>query len=444
MGCRTRVYRMVIGLAILGIQPIASGPNALGQSPALLEGGMLEAPILDTAVVDSPPFDTAYAETMPCDVEPATPGFSAGYDNGFFIKTDDDSFKLKLRGLLQARHYSNWREIDPAFGDSTESGFVVERASLIFAGNAIVPQLDYWFVLNGDRSTGTRFVEEARIGYELSNGMLVQLGRLRNPAFLRELDVSYARQLGIERSYYNSVFTTGVLEGITLTSQGDSLRMIGFLSDGRHSGSAAKAKDFYLDNADIAFTFGADWKLFGEWAQFGDLASWSGEEAAFFLGAGIHYEQGETGDDDLTNDYNSFLAWTFDLTYENDGFMIFASTVGRHSQNEVIDVNQSGALLMTSYQIIPEKAEPFLRCEYIDFDGFRDVGNIAAVVDDSTVSLVTAGFNWYFDRHACKLTVEVTHAFDPLPFTAGNAGIIADQPGSDGQTILGSQVQLFF
>ena len=376
--------------------------------------------------------------------KPEKPSFESGYENGFFMTTDDSKFKFKLRGLLQARHYSTMRDIDTLIGDDLESGFALERASLVFAGNALSPDLHYWFVVSSNRITSGTIMEEGKISYDLENDALLQIGRMRNPAFLRELDISFARSLGIERSYYNRVFMTGLIEGIVLSKQNDFARAIVVLSDGRHSGSSARLKDFFQDNTDFAFTFGTDWKLDGEWAQFADLTSWTDEGRAIFLGAGVHYERGETGDDVAANNGNHFVAWTGDIAYENSGFMMYASATGRHQLLDGAAIDQNGVLCETSIHPFDDKWELFTRYEYIDFDGFTDVGAGGTPVVDSSVGLITCGSNWYFNRHACKLTAEATYALDPIPLAATNSGILVDQLGREGQTVFGLQLQLFF
>lgn len=375
----------------------------------------------------------------PCDCSKC-----AGYDNGFYIKSLDGDFSLKVRGLLQMRHVADWRNTTLPTEDPNEAGFVVERAPILFLGNFFGPQWQYWFILQGSRVDNHNFVEEAKVMYTFENGALAQVGRFRNPAFLRELDLSYTRQLGVERSYFNSVFTTGVVEGVTLSNQHDCLRWITCVSDGRNSGSSAVSSDFYQDNADFAISAAVDVKLFGEWAQYGDFASWPDEEPALFLGAAVHSEKGEHGDDLAVNNLNDFWSYTFDLTYENHGFMMFGAVVGRESRATGTPINQSGALFMTSYQLVPEKLEPFFRYEYIDFDGFTNVGANGAPVLDSSLNILSAGFNWYFHRHGLKITTEVMHALDAVPFSAGNTGFLADQPGQSGQTVLRNQLQLFF
>ncbi|GAA4426391.1 hypothetical protein [Bremerella cremea] len=384
-------------------------------------------------------------EFYPCvSPEPPVCPFSkcVGYDNGFYLRTCDKNYSLKIRGLLQFRQYSDWRNVTT--GDDFESGFVIERAPILFSGNFITPQLKYWYILQASRASGTEFLEEGKIIYEFDNGLVLQAGRFRDPGFLREMEVSYTRQLGVERSYYNSVFASGVLEGMSLSKQNEGYRWMAFLNDGRNSGSSAVNKDFYQDYTDIALSASFDIKFFGEWAQYGDFTSWPDEGPALFLRTSMFWEAGEHGDSVPANNQSGFISYAGELTYENHGFAAFGSLVGRHSKNDGPEINQYGGLCQISYQVIPNHFEPFARYEHIWFDGYTDVGYNLMPVNQSTLNIMSVGFNWYFHRHGLKFTMEALHAFDEVPFSAPNTGFLQDEPGESGQTVLRSQIQMFF
>ena len=368
----------------------------------------------------------------------------AGYDGGFYVKTIDGNYKLKVNCMIQAREIVDWRNLDPGDGDPDEAGFVLARAPVIFSGNVFSPKLTYWLILQASRSSGTEYVEECRINYEFENGLYVQIGRFRDPTFMRELDVSYARQMSAERSYSYAIFSTGIQEGICLSKQNDYMRVMTFFTDGRGSGNPGAAMDFHEDHSDFALSTGVDLKLAGDWTQYGDFASWQDEPFAFFIGADLHYETPETGDTDPANDLNEFIEWTVDATLERSGWMAFGSVVQRSSLVAGEDINQTGVQALTAYQIIPNKLEPFFRYEYIDFDGFTNVGSGKTAVADSSVNLITAGGNWYFKRHNAKLTVEVVHALDPIPVAVSSTGLLLDASGNSGQTALITQLQLLF
>jgi hypothetical protein len=365
-----------------------------------------------------------------------------GYDDGFFVRSGDGNFLFKLNGAIQANYVGNWRDPAPAGQDDFEGGFTFHRLALVPNGTLFTPALNYFAVILPTNSGGNDHIEECKMYYEFSNGSLVQFGRFRDPSFMRELDVAATGQLGMERSYVHSIFSTGILEGVALNQQTESLRGFFIVHDGRGSGGPGTGVDFTTDRTDIALSTSLDWKLFGEWAQYGDFASWPDEPWAMFLGAGYLWEEGETGDDVPANNLNNLQAWTADATLEGHGLNAFIEGVGRHSRNPGQPVDQFGLIAQAGYQVIPDAWEPFARYEYIDFGGLSNVGSDATAVGDSSVNLVSVGVNRYFHRNGAKIVFEVMHALDPIPVGDSFIGLLPDAPGADGQTVFRTQVQL--
>jgi hypothetical protein len=72
----------------------------------------------------------------------------AGYDNGFFIKSSDDKFKIKFNGLFQFRYtyYGTRRDnryLSPGLHRTDRSGFDIARARLRLSGNVYNKDLTY-------------------------------------------------------------------------------------------------------------------------------------------------------------------------------------------------------------------------------------------------------------------------------------------------------------
>ena len=228
-----------------------------------------------------------------------------GYDDGFYVRTPDQATQFKLNVAIQANYIANWRNPAPVGQDDFESGFTLHRCALVGAGTAFSPQLNYFMVLQPINSGGSEHVEEAKVYYEFASGALLQFGRFRDPSFLRELDVAFIGQLGMERSYVHSIFSTGILEGMAFNQQTESLRAYFIVHDGRGGGGPGRGVDFTTDRTDVALSTSLDWKVFGEWAQYGDFASWPDEPWALFFGGGYLWEEGETGDNDPANNLNN-------------------------------------------------------------------------------------------------------------------------------------------
>ena len=368
-------------------------------------------------------------------------GVNAGYDGGFYISSNDGGFLLKAKGLLQIRHIVNSRENSGS--DDLESGFQITRANLFLSGHIADPKLKYLIALAQNRNTGGYVAESARIDYDLTDGLTIKFGRFRGFAFTREERTSYTKQLGVERSYVNEVFTVDYVEGVELWARpSDVVHLRGAIHDGAGSGSAA-ARDFQNDTTDIALTGRVDIKLAGDWKQAEDFTSWSGEPLAAFFGAAIHREEGETGTNTGAN--NDFTSWTLDGSIEGNGANLFVAVVGRHSDNETgPSVDQLGLLIQGGIMVIPDKLEPFVQFQYIDFDGFTNTAATTAITGDDTVSIIGFGANYYMAKHNAKLTVDVLVALDPIPMTLSHTGLLMDGTNQENQVVARTQFQLMF
>ncbi len=137
-----------------------------------------------------------------------------GYNNGFFIQSPDNDFKLTVGGLIQVRYeYALHQADDAAFktpplaqGDQENaSGFDIRRARVNFTGYAFSPQLFYRF--EGDfygSSTGAFTVTDAYAGYAFSDHVKVRAGAFKTPFTKAEQENDANLQL--ERSEVNFPF----------------------------------------------------------------------------------------------------------------------------------------------------------------------------------------------------------------------------------------------
>ena len=379
-------------------------------------------------------------------------GATAGHDGKrFFLASEDGNFRLNIGGQIQIRWDANWNNPDtvttttpsivvPGIGtipgssstrtyttnsgapDNFESGFAIRRTKLQFDGYIGSPKFGYKVVLAAAREnntydfdsdisfTSTRDgwvgVEEAVIDYKVLDNLTVYAGRTKAP-FLREELVSSRRQLAAERSQVAEAFTTGFVEGVGFVYSGwDAVRINGMIHDGSRSGELSNAnKAFDADTTDIAATGRVDVKIMGDWAQLEEFTSWSGDPSALFVGAAVHYEEGETGS---PANNNNFLMWTADVLYKNGGFNAFGSATGAHSiksEGGTSTYDSYGFVAQAGYQVIPDKLEPFARYEFFYFD--EDNGAHQAHV-------VTVGANYYILRHAAKITADVAYSFNAL------------------------------
>ena len=83
-----------------------------------------------------------------------------------------------------------------------------------------------------------------------------------------------------------------------------------------------------------------------------------------------------------------------------------------------------GLLVEAGYMIIPDKLEPFVRWEYLDYDS----------VTLNELQAVTVGFNWYIRGHNAKFSTDLIWVYDG-DVVANNFG---NDPGTSNLGMTGS------
>lgn len=371
-----------------------------------------------------------------------------GHDGKRLLKPRaDKSFDMQIGGQLQVRYLYNHRNGDSI--DEVESGFQIRRGKVNFMGHVLDPKLTYFVQVATGRKINDVGLQDAVIGFQPTESLTIEAGRRKLPFLRAELNSS-KRFMAVERATVTEFFTLNRAEGLWFHyAPTSSLKTTVALSDGSNSGNigggASGSNDFDKDRTDFAITARADWKLAGNFDQMKDFAAWKDEPLGGFIGAAIHYEAGETGDNSSSNNADYF-AFTLDGSIEYNGFQVFGALMGGHvSFNDGRkDLDHFGFLLQSSYMVVPDKFEPFVRWEMTDIDGQAD-----------NISLITLGFNRYLKKHNAKFVLDIVYALDPLipalnnkPFGAdgisGGLGLRADEGNNDGQIALRSMFQFVF
>lgn len=419
-------------------------------------------------------------------------GVTAGHNGKhFFLASDDGGFLLEISGQIQFRHVISSQDKEPVedpisgefytvIDDQNESGFEVRRAKIQFAGHIGDPRIGYAVRLAVDHGDNSADADRIILHYDIADGVRIWGGEDKGP-MLREELISSSRQLAVERSYVNELFTAGYVQGVGTIIDGEAtmgvpLQIMVAMTDGFRSGESGTnvltqgahatgsifdddlgdyvdlgdrpvSKEYDQDASDFAITARVDLKIAGDWSQWDDFTAWDGEEMAIFVGAALHWEVGETGDAYNNND---FIAYTIDGSLEMNGFNLYAAFVGQSTDNDgsiydadlgdfiaVHDHDLYGAVIQGGYQLPNTDLEPFVRYEWIDFDG--TTGS-----DYDEINIVTVGANYYLNRHAAKFTFDLVWALDAIPLDAGGLGLQADDPKSDDQFVVRAQFQLLF
>ena len=399
-------------------------------------------------------------------------GMTAGHNGKkFFLASEDGGFLLNIEGQIQFRWTYNARDNSTDDVDDNESGFSLRRTKLKFSGHIGDPKLHYVVQLDVEESNNNVHGDIITIAYDLTDTLAIKVGEDKAP-FLHEELVSSKRQLAVERSLVNELFTLNVVQGIFLDWDAhEQVHVAVAVHDGGNSGEPSAGsrvqvidlfddfddvafdKDFDDDGTDIAITARVDVLLSGSWGQGNDFSAGLGEEMYARVGGAIHYEVNESGTP-TSDDADDFLMWTIDGAVEYKGFSVFvAFTMAStdHEESGSSDYDPWGLVVQGSYNIDlgnGDTIEPFVRWERIDFDGAVDEGDtaIASSYEDE-IDLLTVGVNWYHKGHAAKFTADVVWAFDAIEdsITQQGLGLLDDvNSDDDDQFVLRLQYQLLF
>lgn len=352
-----------------------------------------------------------------------------GYDNGFFIRTADNNYLLKIRGLVMLRYIYNHRQGAPTGEDADESGFELSRTRFAFMGHVIDPTWKF-MIWAGYTSSGSTALYDAYLTKILPHGFSITAGQFKIPIW-KEFIVSETSQQFVDRSLLNAKCSGSYTQGVKVDWQNDMFHLTGSLNDGRGTINT----NWYNDNHHLAVTGRAEWKVFGEWNNYKYFESWQGSDPLLVFGAAVHYEMGEHGG---SNQNPDDFTWTVDGLWKFGGGNIFAAVTGQHtsgysSASSSFPGDYVGFLVQGGFFVTPE-LELVARYEY-------------AVPDQDSIpqlSVATIGANYFFKRWSARLGFDVSYSFNAMPAYWSNAtsGWLVDN--SHGQIVVRAQMQLLF
>ena len=350
-------------------------------------------------------------------------GMTAGHNGSFFLASEDGSFLLKIAGMLQARYNFSHREGSTNDGD--RGGFEMARTRFGFIGHVIDPT--WKFVLwTGHHYNGDSLLLDAYITKDLGGGWSVTAGQFKNP-FWREWLVSETRQQFVERSQLAGAFAGSYTQGVKIGYAGERCRGEFAFTDG----ITTMNKSWNTEDTEYALAARGELLLTGSWKQHAEFESWQNEEPSAVFGMAVHHQMNEYG---TTTDEHEITRATADLSIEFGGANLFAAVIAGRDQNGST-FDQLGALVQGGV-FVTEKLELIARYEWGDSDSGGD----------DKLSVLTVGGNYFFARHALRLTMDVGYSFEPIGafWTNNFAGYQTDAAGESGQIVIRSQFQLLF
>lgn len=363
----------------------------------------------------------------------------AGYreGKGFFLSNEDGSFDVNFYGYTMFRGVYN----DKDAPDSSTFGFENSITKFGAFGHAGSPDLTYRLQVAFDPATGAAVLDDFFATWSLGQGWSWSWGQVKAP-FIREQVMSDHVQLLVDRSYVTAITSIGRVQGTWLSYENETLRFWLSFNDGNRIPSLSaphvqsRNTPFNADGTEWALTARTEVMLAGDdWKQFADFASWSTDEFGALVGAAVHWQDGEYGSIAFPEETEVFT-WTLDTMLEFGGANLAAWVVGVHTNpnaTAAAEYDQFGFVVQGGVHLVPDKFEIFGRYEWFDFDNF-------ASLDD--LSIITAGFNYYFRRHGWKWTTDIVYALDSVPTSVGFTSLLADGPVDEGQIALRTQMQV--
>lgn len=346
---------------------------------------------------------------------------SAGYSNGFFIRSADGSFLLKPALQWQFRNVTTFRS--DTGQDDVENGFETRRLRLRLDGNAMSPDLTYAFVFDTSRSTGNVSLLDGYVQYQFAGDWAVKAGQYRE-AFAQEYNVSPYSQLATDRSLASYALGGGLVDrvqgaALIYGSKANPLRVEVAVHDGANSKNTN-----YLGPDTNPTQWGAaaraEYKLAGDWASYRDFTAKGTRTELFIVGAGVDATERENSLTYLT---------TIDAQYENpDGLSTFAALHANFT--DLRNTAQDDSRVDWGFVVQAEYAfggnwEIFGRSAFVEFDGDLVDGG-------EDVIELTAGSNYYLGSqgsllHRAKFTLDVVYLPDGSPISFEGAGILASK-----------------
>ncbi len=350
-------------------------------------------------------------------------GVTAGWNNGFFMASEDGSFKLRVMGMIEFRYGVQLRS--ESGGDNGQHGFEIPAVRYGFKGHMIDPSWQF-FIWNGHGTTGSYTALNAMITKVFNPTWSVTVGTQKVP-FWREYLISETAIAFPDRTPLANIFSEGYTEGLWINYKKDWLKAVLCLSDG---GSRYVSANAISDAEGMAVSLRAEAVVVGDWKQAKDSEAWLGNDPFVMLGGAVHFEQGEYGD---STDEAQQLSWTVDATLKYKGFSIMGAFVAKHISETTVDTDQYGALVQGGL-FVAQDLQLIARYGWGDLDS----------ASEEDLQIASIGFNKFFRGHALKFTGELGYSFNPITSGWSVAGWQTDGAGQDGQIMARAELHLLF
>lgn len=355
------------------------------------------APGADDAPTDPPAAPPVEDPADPAHTIRLGDNLTAGWDGGFFLKSEDDTFQLNIGGWVQPRY-----EFRSVSDGSDTSSFLMRRVRLDVRGHVFTPDLTFRVMPELARTATLR---DAWINYAFDDKLQIRAGQFTVP-FQWHRFVGPRRQHFAERGVPSETFgfPTGRDIGVMLHGAGDDRKWsygAGFFDGaGRNvaistsTGNMASARFTYAilgevprEESDLAWSDEPNLSV-----GIGGQGAWNNEVRAWDLGRSA-----------VGNERADWAAGTVGGHFSWKGFSLAADGYLRHVAPDDPDVGSyDGWAWMVSlgYFIVPKKYEVVGRYSELRLD---------SSASDTREREWGVGLNVYHRGHNWKTRFNVLH-----------------------------------
>lgn len=331
-----------------------------------------------------------------------------GYSKGFYIKTCDDDFKLKINLQLQPQY--QFVAVENQANNGKTHTFQLRRARIIFSGNAFYPELTYKFQLeakggrvstprDADVATGPN-LRDGWLNYKVSNGFNIKAGQFKTAHNREELTSSSKLQF-VDRSINNEVFTFA--RSLALMFHGSFFeKQLEYAIFVANDVARRNVTNF---NNEIVAGGKIVWNALGYHGYtMSDIKGHDEVALSFGLGAAIDRPMVAANDPTL-------ISPTFDVALMYAGFSFIGEF--NYLRNHTASTNTLGFLGQVGYFLVPEHFEVALRGAAVIPKGLGTNGYEAG-----------GALNYFFKGHNLKLQADYNLLFNSA-LSTGTGGTTA-------------------
>lgn len=347
-----------------------------------------------------------------------------GYNGGFFIKSRDGKFLLKINGRLQPKY-----SFDIAEEVENKHSFIIRRAYLFFSGNAYSPNFGYAFILAPALGTDPTLIG-FDFFYKFSDAFIPHFW-LDYLYMTSGYTLSSGKKQFITNSIGDSRYNFGDALGVAVDGKIKKFKYVMGIYNGIATGLTTNT------NNEMAYSLRVEYDLLNVVPGGGGDQAHT-EKPAILLGlAGGYGHMESLTSGGAAQPQSRIMLGTSDLQFKWKGYSLKLAGYFRFTDQDQFTQaqNDTGFTAETGYFFIPKKLELALRASALIDDlsnaglnqnmqggnesslggahALRDVGG-----DSDNEWEYSAGLNYYFGPNGYNTKVQFQYTF----FLDGRAG----------------------